>query len=305
VYTPSFAHSERHVKGTHLGQGPDVDEYRDRFDGKQFIGKGFGVSMGAASPGPVYDQSMKLGGPSYTMVFKERCFPKKVFPGPERVRWISQETARDNMGAFSPGPKYDTRGDISKEGPACSFGVSDREFGEHFSAAQKAQFGTAAKPYTCPGEARFVSLVQQRSAMAGKASPGPCAYSARDDITSKYHATVAVGIHKPVETKKLHPPPGKHDGEPPVLVEPTFHLVEKAGPAVSFTQAERWGGGNAVERHKGAIAKHKGAASADGDAAAKRKKQDAADATPGPGAYAVKFGLTEKHVHGGSFGGLP
>ena len=304
-YTPTYDMQEKHVKGAHLGQGPDVDQYRDRFDGHAYIGKGFGNNQGAASPGPVYEQGIKLGGPSFTMVHKERSFPKKVFPGPDRVRWISQETAKDNMGAFSPGPKYDTRGDIAKGGPSHSFGVSDREFGEHFSAAQKAQFGTAQKPYTCPAEARFVSLAHQKAGMAGKCSPGPCQYNAAEaslEVNSQRKKAVSVGIYKPVETKVLHPPPGKHDGEPPRLVEPHYDLVQKQQPTVSFTQAERWGGGNAVEKHQSA--KKKKGAEAD-DAASKKRKKDADETTPGPGAYAVKTGLTEKNVHGGSFGGLP
>jgi hypothetical protein len=122
VYTPTYDFSEKGQHVVRIGNGPEEDYERERFNAKIFLGNKLGVdAVGRDSPGPMYFPGQKWDGPAYTIQFKEKKVRKSIFPRPERARWISEQTAKENLGAWSPGPKYDTRGDISREGIAYSF----------------------------------------------------------------------------------------------------------------------------------------------------------------------------------------
>ena len=90
-----------------------------------------------------------------------------ICPGPERARFLSKELAKENLGAYSPGPKYkvpDHLGDQSSV--KYTFGTSDREF-EDIAIELKDKMGTIEKPYTAPWEARFYSPEMQKVSMLG------------------------------------------------------------------------------------------------------------------------------------------
>eukprot|EP01006_Ploeotia_vitrea_P031653 TRINITY_DN63979_c0_g1_i1.p1 TRINITY_DN63979_c0_g1~~TRINITY_DN63979_c0_g1_i1.p1 ORF type:complete len:645 (+),score=89.38 TRINITY_DN63979_c0_g1_i1:57-1991(+) len=146
---------------------------------KQFISPELSTHYmaGKSSPGPaVYDQKLPSGGaPAYSMGRKEKILMKRVCPAPERARFISKELAKENMGAYSPGPKYkipETMGIGGQYSLKFSFGTSDRAF-EDVSVEVKEKLGTVDKPYTAPSEARYISKELQKSGMMGKHSPGP------------------------------------------------------------------------------------------------------------------------------------
>eukprot|EP00388_Colpodella_angusta_P002899 GDKJ01010271.1.p1 GENE.GDKJ01010271.1~~GDKJ01010271.1.p1 ORF type:complete len:269 (+),score=3.95 GDKJ01010271.1:84-809(+) len=167
------------------------------------------MGKGRDSPGPAlaypegytqYDSNWKKGkyvGPGASMSFKEKTVTKRLHPGPDKARFISNDLSKENFGTFSPGPKYLLGNHPGWEkAPAVSFGVSDRYFADNFTPEQRAKFGTAEKPYTSPGQARFVSLLHSKMALSGMASPGPKGNPTIEG-TSKYIRAPAVGIAPP------------------------------------------------------------------------------------------------------------
>ena len=249
-------------------------------DDKVFLGRGMGEAPGRfQSPGPMYDPALPNDAPSFTIVGKERQFPRSIFPGPSRSRFVSKELSRENRGAYSPGPKYDVRSK-SIDGPKYTFGVSDRYFGDQFTAEQKKKFGTAEKPYTCPGEARFISVIHNRSASAGKTSPGPAnpRVTPKDDFfCSNNQRMPTVKIAKPVgKPRRPASEEPQDDGEKksPRLLYPNDTLTQPDHHAHKFSEQERLPSSKAA-------------------------------ATPGPGQYAVRHTLVERKITNEiSFGGV-
>eukprot|EP00667_Euglena_gracilis_P006012 EG_transcript_6057 len=147
-----------------------------RHSDKQFLGSQLAqVEMaGKASPGPAaYDPMKAAASPAYTMAKREKVLMKRISPGPERARYLSGELVKENMGTFSPGPKYkmpDTIGNAHSL--KYSFGRSDRAY-DDIAIELKEKLGTIDKPYTAPCEARFFSVELQKEQMLGKSSPGP------------------------------------------------------------------------------------------------------------------------------------
>ena len=172
MFNPDESIAVSHVPGVSFGPAP---ESGDKFPSKQHIGKGFQNNLGAASPGPAYALPPTDKGKSVSFAFKEKVITNRLYPGPDRARFISKALQSESLGAYSPGPKYNIQDDpMWKTAPSVSFGISDRYFVDtNFTEEHRRKFGTAEKPYTCPSEARFVSLAHSRATMAGKASPGP------------------------------------------------------------------------------------------------------------------------------------
>jgi hypothetical protein len=262
--------------------GPPADSQvttSDRFTDKVFLGKGMGEHYGQASPGPAYSQElpkfMKQSTPAWTIVHKEKHF-EHVYPAPSRPRWVSSESAKENMGAFSPGPKYDTTTKVfGGDAPSYTFGITDREFGPQFTEEQRAKFGTAEKPYTCPGEARFISIIHSRTARAGKSSPGP-----QNPNVNPNDAICSTVRHAP--EVRIAPPPSNHSRlknedtgttSPVLLLEPKDDVTRPVRLSHGFEKAEKMPQGKLT-------------------------------AGPGPTAYHPKWELQEPRVKGASFGGL-
>eukprot|EP00668_Euglena_longa_P043093 GGOE01057114.1.p1 GENE.GGOE01057114.1~~GGOE01057114.1.p1 ORF type:complete len:639 (+),score=162.00 GGOE01057114.1:82-1998(+) len=185
---PQYKPSEKQVKVADKApvfacKDPVIASTMPRFSEKQFLGSQLAqVEMaGKASPGPAaYDPLKPAASPAYTMAKKEKVLMKRISPGPERARYLSGELAKENIGSFSPGPKYkmpDTIG--TQHSLKFSFGRSDRAY-DDIAIELKEKLGTIDKPYTAPCEARFFSVELQREQMMGKCSPGP-------KYTPKFH----------------------------------------------------------------------------------------------------------------------
>ena len=291
IYVVNDQSTERHTASAVFAPVKSVPP-SDRFAGKVFLGPNMGTgSTVSVSPGPIYDLPPPEKGPSYSIVAKERAPTKGVFPGPTRSRYISQELASENLGAYGPGPKYDIRGDISKEGPKFTFGVSDRYFGDNLTEAHRAKFGTAEHPYTSPGEARFVSHIFSRIAMAGKTSPGPqnpnCNPS--DDTCSNRHRVKTPKMSPPVSPTRARPADDATAGDPPRLLYPKYEFGKPASTVVSIPHASRRLGEDAAS----------GAATG-GHGGGKRSGEHSGT---GP-SYHVKFDQVDPAVPGVRFGGL-
>lgn len=141
IYTPSYEFSEKGHHVVRIGNGPDEDYEKPRFNNKLHLGKKLGVdAVGRDSPGPMYNPERKWDGPQYSIQFREPRVRPSLFPRPERARWISEQSAKENLGAWSPGPKYDTRGDITKYGGITySFGSSTTNRGGEQQQQQQQQ----------------------------------------------------------------------------------------------------------------------------------------------------------------------
>ena len=272
-YSPNYDACRPQRPAAIIGPRADQMEPSDRFTDKVFLGKGMGEKPGNASPGPAYEPKYpnESHGPAWTMVHKEKHFAH-VYPAPSRPRWVSSESAKENRGAFSPGPKYNiATKDFGSSGPSYTFGITDREFGDQFTDEQREKFGTAAKPYTSPGEARFISIIHSRTARAGKCSPGPqSANNPSDKICSNVKTALAVGIS---------PPPSNHSRVPRPQSGPTLMIDPKDSVCRPNDRAHAIGKAEKMPAPKVA-------------------------AGPGPTHYTPKWELMEGHVKGVSFGGL-
>jgi len=224
-YTPTYSATDRHTPAATIAQrrGAEPGKTYDRFTSKQFIGKAFASGKGEASPGPVYDAPAAAAGgtgPAYTIAGKEQHFDRKVFPGPTRPRWVSRESAKDNLGAFGPGPKYDTRGDFSKEGVAYSFGTGSRDRG---GATPGPSAGTGG------GSDKARRVDSAGSAAALETSP-------RRHIPGPRLV--------PPTNKRAVSPADKRNAERQAAalpLEPHPEATEPRAPAVAFTKAPRFG----------------------------------------------------------------
>jgi hypothetical protein len=267
-YSPSWTQQTRHTAAAVLGGGNVESNARaNRFSQKEFIGKAFNNNKGSSSPGPAYTLPDFPEGAAYTIVHKEKHFPKKVFPGPSRPRWISQNTAKDNLGAFSPGPKYDITGDISKEGPSFSFSASAGGAANvNLASATSGSHREDGKPPRPPSQTEMQALT----------NPSDAACS-----TVKRSTTVRISP-APANVSRVPLDAVRESRAKVAAVKSVVRLgITRADePNVSFTQAKRW------ESQAAAAAK-------------------ATAAGPSPAHYTVKHSLVEKTITGGGFGGLP
>jgi hypothetical protein len=268
-YSPSHEVTEKHVAAATIAaeRGAGPEKQYDRFTTKQFIGKAFNGGMGEASPGPVYGQGPLPAGPSYTIVGKEKHYPKTVFPGPSRPRWLSRESAKDNMGAYSPGPKYDTRTDISKQGVAFSFGGAQRSSSTDPSRGAHAHSGGEQNPSSMdrqglPPRSQSADLAE-RSGSPWRHVPGPRIRPAKT-VEPRHSPRLDASLAKQTEAP---------------LGYARYDVIEPLGAAVSFTTATRFGPKASSTGQLGATG-------------------------PGP-VYNVNHRLVEGRVPGGTFGGLP
>jgi hypothetical protein len=230
LYNPNVSVSDKHVPAVSFGAPP---ESGDKFTSKQHIGKGFSHSMGAASPGPAYTLPPTDKGKSVTIAFKEKIIKNRLYPGPDRARFISKGLQSESLGAYSPGPKYNIQDDpMWKSAPSISFGVSDRYFVDtNFTEEHRRKFGTAEKPYTSPAEARFVSLAHSRLSMAGKASPGPVG-NPTIEACSHYRKPPSISIAPPPRKKaaddQTAPAPQYNPSYTQIDMEQRVHAIPKA-----------------------------------------------------------------------------
>lgn len=245
---PEKAHSflDKHVSAVSWGNPHDSF---NRMNDKVYLGKGMDMGKGRDSPGPAlvhpagyteYDPNWRNGkyvGPGVSISFKEKSVTKKLHPGPDKARFISNDLAKENLGAFSPGPKYllGTHPGWEKA-PSVSFGVSDRYFSDNFSPEHRAKFGTAEKPYTSPGQARFVSLMHSKVALSGMASPGPKG-NPTIEATSKYTRAPAVGIAPPPSS--VSRTREADDAKVPSLYNPSYAGLDMDQHVHSFGKAKR------------------------------------------------------------------
>lgn len=283
-YDISDAYTRPNARGASLGASdPEKDAHRPRFEEKVFLGRGMGETRGGASPGPLYNQDYDpKKGPAFTLVHKERTFAH-LYPAPSRARCISQETAKENLGAYSPGPKYNVgTKEFGASAPAYTFGTSDREFGPNaqMSPPLRGRIGANDAPATRPSEARFISAIHSRTSRAGRESPGPQNpnVTPNDAACSGTRRAPSVVIAAPVGTPRQRPgtaagknDAGAADAPPPDLARTT--IVYPDSRAHAFPKAERL-----VPMKAGGL--------------------------PGPGAYSPKFETTERRVKGTAIGGL-
>lgn len=269
-FTRQRIHSANHVRKTAPGPGnhesalafldkntPAVSwgnphEAFNRMPDKVYMGKGMEMGRGRDSPGPAmaypegyttYDSNWvggKYTGKGVSMSFKERSLPKRLHPGPDKARFVSKVLATENLGAYSPGPKYNPGPNPGwPSAPAVSFGVSDRYFGDGFSPEHKSKFGTAEKPYTSPGQARFVSLMHSRVALSGMASPGPKGEPTIEG-TSKYKKAPAVSIAPPPSSAPPRVGVDSHGTQPSATkYTPSYAQIDMAEHVHSFGKAKR------------------------------------------------------------------
>lgn len=226
-YTPSYKATEKNVSGVTFGSKLPHEDRSDRFSDKMFLGKGLVTGEGMHSPGPIYDPKNQHEAPQVTMTFKERVFDKKkLFPGPSRSRFVSAELAKENLGTFSPGPKYDVRGVTGSEVPS-------------YSIPQASKDGsTAAKKDNADDD-------MDGKAKKKKKTKPVLLYPKDDYLSNKYHGpAVAISPVPSTVSKKRSgseesEDESKRKGSPTELKETSFHLVEKAYPAVQFSKNSR------------------------------------------------------------------
>jgi|EP00670_Eutreptiella_braarudii_P012993 hypothetical protein len=207
-YNPNEKHTMKNVPGAVFAdKDPAVAQLGSRFAEKQFLGNQLASNglTGSCSPGPAAYDPVNVHeneAPAYSMARREKVLVKRICPGPERARFLSKELAKENLGAYSPGPKYkvpDHLGDQSSV--KYTFGTSDREF-EDIAIELKDKMGTIEKPYTAPWEARFYSPEMQKVSMLGKYSPGPKYNPSQDLVMKRTPAHAMSGKWKSKETPK-------------------------------------------------------------------------------------------------------
>lgn len=140
----------------------------DRFEIVSYKGKGIGERPGRESPGPMYKPPVETHAPAYTIATRERTITKPLLPCPTRARLLSGELAKENIGMFGPGPKYNPSEAWTKHhAPSYSFGTTDREFVE-LSEQHKNNIGNQRSP----ADVRYISPQHSRCYI-GSISPGP------------------------------------------------------------------------------------------------------------------------------------
>jgi len=201
--------------------------------------------LGRASPGPAaYTVTpAEPSGPSYTMGRREKLLMKRISPGPERARYLSAALVKENVGTFSPGPKYKVPDGIGNPNSIrYTFGLSDRTY-DDIAIELKEKLGTIEKPYTAPCEARYHSAALQAVQMRGKFSPGPKYNPSAASVTKRAPAFSFGGATaRPRPTAEdpedaplppPHPPP--HPPVPTVAAPPSA----RRGPALRFGTGRR------------------------------------------------------------------
>ena len=284
------------------GADPDDGASRERFCHNRYIGGGIGAVAGMASPGPALYDSVDLPkGPACSMGRKEKRLLKRICPAPENPRFVSKELAKDNLGCYSPGPKYALAGTVGASGSvAHTFGLQDRQF-DDLDDEQRSLLGTADKPYASPSEARYLSK-EHSTILRGKYSPGPKYKPAtkidRTHVTASGAEVKRLGVS--IESAHVTAPSVSMAGKPLPKTSfddreyhPNERFVTPSAPGYGFGSASRYGGGPCSQNEASGK-------SGKGDSQDKR----AFESSPGPGAFKPNHGAVESHVTSISFGGL-
>ena len=220
------AYTRHNARGPVFGSKLPYEDKSNRFKSNVYLGKSF-VVEGPDTPGMVYNVPELERGPAYTMHFKEKKIDRRLFPGPSTSRFISKDIARENLGQYSPGPKYDTRRDISKDSPvyeevpriACHVGRSEldddeKKRQERRSSASAARRTKSSEPLILEPKYDFLS-------------------------TNRGHRIVAIAP-RPTETRK-GPDDALDDAALAAVMSrtPMFKLVEKSVCSPTMTKSGR------------------------------------------------------------------
>lgn len=241
-YNPKSAVVNKNVHGTTFGSKFPHEDRNTRFSENMFLGKDFAIGAGRHSPGPVYDpHDQRPAAAAVTMTFKEAVHDsKKLFPGPLRNRYISQELARENLGCYSPGPKYDIRGDIASEGVAFSVPKSAKLGQPNPSAAgarDRNVDGDAAEGQVKPKKKKKEVLLYPKDDYLSTAKKGPVIHIAPNPEQQKARKTRA---SSPEEGQRGSEGAARSSSPRPEISNlPRYTLVEKQYPSVSFSKNSR------------------------------------------------------------------
>lgn len=231
IYTPNYDAVRAKPATTSFGASVPEDALPNRFPENQYFGKGVDERRGRDTPGPVYDvpadtASGMTPGPSFSMVFKERQFPRTVFPGPSRPRYISSENANENLGTYGPGPKYDIRNTIGKDATSYGFSMAAR----------------LAGPVVRSVEAEEAAAEEKTKKKKSK----PVLLNPKDDASSGNRRAPCVRIVGPADVVRKRPQSadsssgGAGSGKPPLpLRDISYTVTEKQGPSISFPTSDR------------------------------------------------------------------
>eukprot|EP00756_Hemistasia_phaeocysticola_P063991 Hpha_TRINITY_DN7450_c0_g1::TRINITY_DN7450_c0_g1_i1::g.95755::m.95755 len=290
---------------------PDLAYWKERFEDVRYLGGGMGCQQGTDSPGPAgyvpYDPPR---GPAYSMARKDRSNIKRISPSPDCTRFVGRELAKENYGAYSPGPKYNVAGILGSNAVSKSalgtFGLSDREWQQSVPQDVRDKAGTAVKPYTTPGEARYISK-NHAEANFGRCSPGPV-YMPEDSVVREKAPTIPHipdgsmqqtspqrTKHFVLSTQRSPPAVGIGSKSPTRWTEdtrehhPIHALTQKQSPCFVFGSAARNGTGPFAEPGKDL---------------GKGKKGEQMELSPGPGSFTPNYLSVQSHTPGLSLGGL-
>lgn len=311
-YNPVAESISKHVSTYNFGSRHPHEDRSDRFSTKQYLGSGFDTGDRSASPGPIYtpkDLTPAIA-PGASMAFRDPdvSHKKLLFPGPLKNRYLSKESARENFGAYSPGPKYDIRGDISKEALAFSIPLTERLAGK-VAKPGAGPLGGLGTNHAAGGDAGIDAVGGAGGAGGGSGfnntstSPKnkerkPTLLYPKDTYlsTSTYGPSVGIaplpaspertrpdspggGGNTPNNNNKSGGPgeggegasPNRSREQPLVLTEPVFHLVEQRATAACFSKTAR------LPPQRGGV-------------------------QPGPAQYAPNYAQVERHTPAFSIG---
>jgi hypothetical protein len=241
-YNPSDSYTKKNAASVTFGSRYPHEDRVERFNEKQFVGKAFAVGLGTHSPGPVYEiqhTAVEANTASASIVSKEKSHDTKLlFPGPMHNRFISKENAKENMGAYSPGPKYDTRGDISHEGVSFSIPQSAK-LGQPRAKASGANNPAAGFDDDLDG------TITRKTPVSNKRPAKETLLNPKDDYLSTTVKGPAISIApNPTSMSRKRPesPPdgsATEDANEHAARVANFTQVETAYPAVSFSKNSR------------------------------------------------------------------
>jgi hypothetical protein len=251
VYDPKYTAIDAAAPAAFLGLAPEAPTRTDRFTYRTYQGKELtAYGLGVDSPGPIYGPGPLQTGPAHSMSFKEgskahrtkdgKSLPAQqpsgnLFPKPTHARYIGGESDRENLGTWSPGPVYDTRGDISSQGVAHAFGPG------YQSAAERTQSPTAARSIKS-------AAAGDTSGATVDAPPAPRALQPNDSYLSTTRQVRTVRINPPPDpVRRAAATPQPHSGSeggsasPVRASSPDLRRAEPYPTAttVSFTRAPR------------------------------------------------------------------
>uniref|UniRef100_A0A7S1N3Y1 Uncharacterized protein n=1 Tax=Eutreptiella gymnastica TaxID=73025 RepID=A0A7S1N3Y1_9EUGL len=244
---PKYKPNEKHIKkrsgaAIFANSDPNLSALMPRFPENQYIGshKLAAEAAGRTSPGPAAYTPVIMSekAPAYTMARKEKVLVKRICPGPERSRYISKEMSQENLGAYSPGPKYKMPDCIGNQySIKYSMGMSDRAF-EDIAVELKEKHGTIEKPYTAPSEARFYGALMQKHSMLGKYSPGPKYMPDDTCVAKKVPAHAMAGRWKSTDVR---PTKEEYDEERKRVKArgPQRDITAASAPKVKFGTSKR------------------------------------------------------------------